>query len=347
MTSLPKVPRAKIIGLGSYVPSQVVTNDDLSSRMATSDEWIRTRTGIHERRFAADHQGTSDLAVAAARLALHDAAINASELDLIIVATTTPDYYMPGLGVLIQHKLQCRTIPALDLRAQCSGFVWALATADAFSHSGSYRHILVVGADLQSRVLDFSLAGRHTAVLFGDGAGACVIQCGDSSLSSSSSPPPSGLLDHVMGSDGSGCESLFMSRPGFAAHQPAFIEPDDIEQKRTTPHMDGKQVFKHAAHFMEQTVWTLLKNNNLRLHDIDLIIPHQANLRINEMLRTKLKLSPGHMVNVIHKYGNTTSATLPLGMVEAVQDGRLQPGSLIITTAFGSGYTWGGNLIRW
>ena len=340
-------PQVKIIGLGGYVPTKVVTNHDLSQCMDTSDEWIRTRTGIHERRFAADDQGTSDLAVAAAHQALADAAIAASDLDLIVAATTTPDYYMPGIGVLIQHKLGCETIPAIDLRGQCSGFAWALATADAFSNTQLYRHILVVGADLQSRALDFSRDGRHTAVLFGDGAGACVLQTQSSQEQQSSSALTSGLLDHVMGSNGAGCESLYMSRPGFSAHHNSFIQPTDIQQKKTIPHMDGKQVFKQATHHMEQTVLTLLQRNQLQLTDIDLIIPHQANRRINEMLRLKLNLSPNKMVNVIHKYGNTTSATLPLGMLEARQDGRLQPGSLVITTAFGSGYTWGGNLIRW
>lgn len=335
---------AEIIGLGGYVPPRVVTNHDLALMTETSDEWIRSRTGIEQRRFASESQGTSDLALSAAQNALHDAKIESQDIDLIVAATTTPDYYMPGMGVLLQTKLGCRPIPAIDLRAQCSGFAWALTTAHAYSHNPQYGTILVVGADLQSRVLDFSMAGRNTAVLFGDGAGACVIR---TITSSSKQPHPSCLIDHVMGSDGSGCSTLYLPRPGFAQDQSCFIHAQDIKDKKTIPHMDGQQVFKHATTHMEQTVRTLLDRHNLHINDIALIIPHQANRRINDMLQDRLQIEDRKMVHVIHKYGNTTSATLPLAMLEAVEDGRLKKGSLIITTAFGSGYTWGGNLIRW
>lgn len=320
-----------------------MTNQELESIMDTTDEWIRTRTGISERRVADVTEGTSDLAVAACRDALQDAGLRAKDLDLMIVATCTPDYFMPGLGVLIQNKLGCRPIPAIDLRGQCSGFAWALSTADAYSKMADYQYILVVGSDLQTRILDYSLDGRNSAVLFGDGAGACVLKV-KKTLGESQ---PSGLLDHILGSDGSGFSHLMVPRPGCQANNSSFISHNDIDSKKTAPYMDGRQVFKYASYYMEKTVTELMARNKLSIDDIDLIIPHQANLRLSKILKTKLGIPPEKMVSVIEKFGNTTSASLPLCFVEARQSGKLKKGSLIITTTFGSGFTWGGNLIRW
>lgn len=340
-------PTAEIIGLGVYAPPTVVTNQDLTRLMDTTDEWIQTRTGIRQRRSAHHHQGTSDLAVEAASAALKDAGVSPKDIDLIIACTTTPDYYMPGIGVLVQDKLGCKQVGAIDVRGQCSGFTWGLSVADAYARTGNYHTILMVGADLQTRLLDYSLAGRNTAVLFGDGAGACVIASHCPVSNNTERMPHSGLVDHVLGSDGSGCHSLFLPRPGSAAYTKNFISQEDLQEKKNVPHMDGRQVFKHATHYMEKVVRDLLSRNRLTTEDIDLIVPHQANRRIHEMLRAKLELPEEKMVSNIDKYGNTTSATIPLCLEEARQDGRLKKGSLIITASFGSGFTWGGNLIRW
>ena len=341
-------PRVRVVGLGTYVPTEVLSNLDLEAQMNTSDEWIQTRTGIRERRKAALEEGTSDLATAACKEALGAASLSPQDVDLFVVSTITPDYYMPGIGVLIQHKLGARPVLALDLRGQCAGFTWALATADAYAHLGGVRHIMVVGADLQTRILDFSDAGRDTAVLFGDGAGAVVLEV---------EPQPhtlpqvdndvSGLLDHELGSDGAGCEYLCVRRPGMMAGKAQFMSADDLQQRATVPYMEGRQVFRHAVQKMESTLVTLLERNHLCVSDLDLLVPHQANLRINEVLREKLGLEADKVVNVIGKYGNTTSATLPLCLKEAAEDGRLRPGSLVATVAFGSGFSWGANLLRW
>lgn len=343
-------PAVRVKGLGTYVPQEVLTNHQLEEMMNTSDEWIRTRTGISERRRANLEQGTSDLGVEACREALKDAGITVNDIDLMVVSTITPDYYMPGVGVLIQHKLGIPPILSLDLRGQCAGFSWALATADAYARLGKYRHILVVGADLQTRILDFTDQGRDTAVIFGDGAGALVLDvdpAGGSAGLARVDNQVSGLIDHELGSDGAGCHHLIVPRPGMSPGQERFITSDDLEQRAVVPQMEGRVVFRHAVQKMEQVLMTLLKRHQLTPDDVDLLVPHQANLRINEVLREKLGMSPERVVNVIDRYGNTTSATLPLCLGEAKRDGRLQTGKLVATVAFGSGFSWGANLLRW
>lgn len=335
-----------IEGVGHYVPEKIVTNDDLSHLMDTSDEWIRERTGIETRRNAGVEMGTSDLGVLAAKQALERAGRDISEIDLILAATLSPDYYFPGIGVMIQNKLGAKDVPAMDIRGQCSGFSWGIATADAFLRSGQYQRILVVGAELQSRVIEYSNRGRNVSVLFGDGAGALILSQekeGPATIDNGRS----GVIDSVMGSDGSGAELLAVTRPGVSANNPDFLSAKEAEEKAYLPYMDGRQVFKHAVRRMMEACFTLLKRNGLTTEQVDLLIPHQANLRINEMLREKMGLPPEKVFNNIQRYGNTTAATLPLGMSEAEMEGKLKRGDLLLTVAFGSGFTWGANLIRW
>jgi 3-oxoacyl-[acyl-carrier-protein] synthase-3 len=329
-------------GTGHAIPKKIVTNDDLSKLMATSDEWIKTRTGIERRHIAEKGLSTSDLGTAAAQEAMDQAGWKAHEVDLILAATLSPDFYFPGLGVLIQSKLGCKPIPALDIRGQCAGFVWSLATAQAYGLTGHYKKILVIGAEIHSTVIDWSDAGRNIAVLFGDGAGALALELepGAPELGKR------GLIDFVMGSDGAGVEALCMKRPGMGGEE-RFVTHEDIDAGRVHPEMDGKKVYVNAVARMCESVSTLMSRHGLSESDVDLLIPHQANLRINESVREKLGFPEEKVVNIIADYGNTTAATIPLCMYHAVRDGRLKPGQLVITTAFGAGFSWGANLIRW
>lgn len=334
-------PRSVIVSVAHHVPGRVVSNDDLSKVMDTSDSWITERTGIKERRFI-EHDGvsTASLGEQAARGALAKAGWAAEELDLIVAATLSPDLYFPGIGVLIQQRLGCRTIPALDIRAQCSGLVYGLSCVDGYVKSRQAKKILLVCAEVQSPVLDLTTRGREMAVLFGDGAGALCIEAVDRPSSADR-----GILDSYLGSDGSGAEVLCMKVPGTAT--PGFIQSSDIEQSKVHPQMDGKVVFKNAVTRLLETAQTLLSRNGLKPEQLDLVVPHQANLRINEMVREHLGLAPERVFNNIQRYGNTTAATIPICMSEAVEQGRLRDGALVMTLAFGAGFTWGGNIIRW
>jgi 3-oxoacyl-[acyl-carrier-protein] synthase-3 len=345
-----KAYKSIVLGAGRALPSKIVTNDDLSKIMDTNDTWIRERTGIEERRIADVDTSTSELAVTACQEALAAAKCDASEIDLIVAATLSPDYFFPGIGVQIQDKMGMNCTPGFDVRGQCSGFSWALSSADSFIRSGQYKKVLVVGAEIQSRILDFTTWGRNISVLFGDAAGAVVLEsqvCNSESEVPTGNNKVRGIIDNLMGSDGSGAKTLGMLRPGTAPGFERFVTHDDVDQKSCHPVMDGQQVFKNAVRRMQEAALAILERNNLKASDLDLVIPHQANLRINEMLRHKLGLPEEKVVNNIQKFGNTTAATLPLCMVDAIQDGRLKPGSLVMTIAFGSGFTWGANLIRW
>ena len=339
--------RARVDGVGHYLPRKVVTNDDLSKVMETSDAWITERTGIKTRRIADVSEGTSDLAVKAAQQALARAGHEPTEVDCIIAATLSPDYYFPGIGVLIQQKLGAKTIPGIDIRGQCSGFSWGLATADAYIRAGFYNRILVVGAEVHSRVVEFSNRGRDVSVLFGDAAGAVLLSADQGSEPATARNSVRGIIDSIMGSDGSGAESLLIARPGLQGGHEEFFTVAEAEDKAFLPKMDGRQVFRNAVQRMHESCLQLLQRHNLKASDIDLMIPHQANLRINEMIRAKLELPEEKVFNNIQKYGNTTAATLPLAMYEAEQENRLKRGDLLMTVAFGSGFTWGANLIRW
>jgi 3-oxoacyl-[acyl-carrier-protein] synthase-3 len=309
--------------------------------MDTNDAWITERTGIKERRFI-EHDGvsTASLGEEAARRALAKAGWGASDLDLIVVATLSPDYYFPGVGVLLQQRLGCKTIPALDIRAQCSGLVYGLSCVDGYIKSRQATKVLLVCAEVQSPVLDLSTRGREMAVLFGDGAGALCIEAVEGAGDAAR-----GIVDSYLGSDGSGAEVLCMKLPGTA--RAGFIQKADLDEAKVHPFMEGRVVFKNAVTRLLETAQVLLKRNNVAPGQLNLVIPHQANLRINEMVREQLGLEPDRVFNNIQRYGNTTAATIPICMSEAEEQGRLKRGDLVLTLAFGAGFTWGGNLIRW
>lgn len=329
--------RAVFLGTGMAVPEQVVTNDDLAARMDTSDEWIRTRTGIAERRWVREGETGTSLALRASRAALEAAGLGAGDIDAIVFATSSPDHFAPGNGVYLQHELGAGPIPALDVRNQCSGFVYALSVADAWIRAGSFRRILVVGAEIQSTGMDISTEGRNTAVIFADGAGAAILGPGDDD--------DRGILAFDIHSDGAHAEKLWVDAPGSMYHP--RVSHEQINEGRHFLQMDGKEVFRHAVVRMPESVRAVLSSQGLGPSDIGLLIPHQANLRISEMIQKSLGLSDGQVYNNIMRYGNTTAATIPIALDECVRAGRVARGDLLVFTAFGSGFTWGSVVLRW
>lgn len=319
-----KVRSALVKGVSFYVPDNVVTNFDLAKIMDTSDDWIHERTGIKERRFVNTDTSTSELGTAAARKVLEKCKLEAKDLDLILAATLSPDFFFPGIGVQIQNQLGAPCIPAIDIRGQCSGFGWSLATADAFIRTGLYKRILVVGAEMQSRVLEMSTRGRNVSVLFGDGAGAMIVEAHSASEMPSTQNKVRGFIDHILGSDGSGAEQLAILRPGFAKGHSELITVEETRDKAFSPHMEGRQVYRAAVSHMVEIAEALCQRNGIQPGDLDLVIPHQANLRINEAVRDKLKLPAEKIFNNIQKYGNTTAATIPICMTEAEEAGVLK-----------------------
>jgi 3-oxoacyl-[acyl-carrier-protein] synthase III len=330
------MPRARFLGTGMAVPDRVVTNDDLSRVMDTSDEWIRARTGIQERRWVREGETSAGLAHAASVRALESAALAAGELDAIIYATSTPDHFAPGNGVYLQRLLGVGAIPSIDIRNQCSGFVYALAVADAFIRAGMYRHVLVVGAEIQSTALDVSTRGRNTAVIFADGAGAAVL---------GPSEDDRGLLAFDLHGDGTYAEKLWVDAPGSMYHP--RVSTGQLEQGRHFLEMDGKEVFRHAVARMPESVQAVLAVTGHTTADLGLLVAHQANLRIAEMMQRNLGLRDEQVYNNIMWYGNTTAATIPIALDECVRGGRVRAGDLIAMTAFGSGFLWGSALVRW
>jgi 3-oxoacyl-[acyl-carrier-protein] synthase III len=329
--------RAKFAGVGHYVPQRVVTNNDLAGLMDTSDEWIMERTGVRERRFVREGEGTSEQATHAAREALKVAGLKPKDLDFIIFATLSPDYMFPGCGVLLQERLGCGTVGALDVRTQCTGFVYGLAVADAFIRMGVYKRILLVGAETQSMGLDLSTKGRDMAVIFGDGAGAAVLVPGEDD--------GPGVLDFVLHSEGKHAKELWMEVP--TCLLPTTRTPELVEQGRHFPQMNGREVFRHATRrFVEAVDEVLLKVGKTR-DDVDLLVPHQANRRISDAVGERLGLPSSKIVQNVHRYGNTTAASIPIALSEAISDGRLNPGALVVLVAFGSGFTWGAAAVRW
>ena len=331
------MPRTAILGTGFHVPDRVVTNDDLTRVMDTSDEWIRERTGIEERRWVREGTTGAAMASAASRMALEDAGIDASEVDAIVLGTLSPDHFFPGTGVFVQRELGMGTIPAIDVRAQCSGFLYGLSIADAFIRAGQYRTVLLIGVEIQSTGLDVSTEGRDMAVLFGDGAGAAVL--------GATEEEGRGVLSTHIYSQGEHAEILWGDAPASWRHP--RISEDDIASGRIYPSMTGREVFKHAVTRMPESVQTALDANGLQASDIDLLIPHQANLRISQMVQKRLGLSDDQVFNNIQRYGNTTAATIPIALAEAAREGRISRGDLVCFTAFGSGFTWGSALLRW
>jgi len=351
--------RTRIAGIGMYVPKNVVTNDDLTRVMDTSDEWIQERTGIRERRFATRFEDTtSTMGVEAAKIAMQRAAVTTDDIDFIIFATLSPDYYFPGCGVLAQRLLGIKEVGALDIRDQCSGFIYALSVADQFIKTGMYKNILLIASETHSYGLDFSTRGRNVSVIFGDGAGAVILQPIDSSSSSASG----GILSTHLHSDGSDAELLSMVNPGFHAGRFApekkppepsqpygglFITKELVEKDDVYPYMDGPAVFKKAVIKFPEVIMEALTGNGYRSSDLNLLIPHQANLRISQMVQHKLKLRDDQVYNNIQKYGNTTAASIPIALCEAWESGKVKDNDLICLAAFGSGFTWASALLRW
>lgn len=346
--------RSRIAGIGHYVPKNVYTNDDLTRFMDTSDEWIQERTGIRERRFA-DRLGetTTTMGIEAAKIAIERASTTVDAIDFIIFATLTPDYYFPGCGVLLQREMGMGEIGALDIRNQCSGFVYALSVADQFIKTGMYKNILVVGAEKHSFAMDFETRSRNVSVIFGDGAGAVVLQ--------PTEEPGKGILSTHLHSDGADAEILALHYPGAHANKwlenkppfpdqelgGLFMTTDLVEQHATLPYMDGPAVFKKAVVKFPEVIKEALAANGLSEQDVDLLIPHQANLRISQYVQKLLGLRDDQVFNNIQKYGNTTAASVPLAMSEAWEAGKVHDGDLICLAAFGSGFTWASALIRW
>jgi len=304
--------KSKIIGLGKYVPENIVTNDDLTKFMDTNDEWIRERTGIEQRRWAVPGDGntTAAMAVKASKIALERAGLTPKDIDFIVLASLSSDYYFPGSGVLVQEMLGCDNIGAMDIRNQCSGFVYALATADQFIKSGMYKNILVIGSELQSYGLDLSTRGRGVAVLFGDGAGALV-------LSRSNEDEDSEILSNHLHAEGKHAKILSVLAPGSLNPPKKLVEDWDPEDLSYYPYMNGNFVFKHAVTRFPEAIMEGLNANNLTPQDIDLLVPHQANLRISQFVQRKLKMRDEQIINNIQKYGNTTAASIPIAMTEA------------------------------
>ena len=349
------MPRSRIAGIGMYVPEQVVTNHDLTKYMDTSDEWIRERTGIIERRYAhRTKETTTTMGIEAASIAIQRAGITPQDIDFIVFATLSPDYYFPGCGVLVQRAMKMKEIGALDVRNQCSGFVYALSVADQYIRTGSFKNILVVGAEKHSFGLDFSTRGRNVSVIFGDGAGAVVLQPTDD--------PTQGLLSTHMHSDGEAAEVLAMYNPGTHANHwmdekladfdnaelgEMFFSHAMIEKAQVFPNMDGPAVFKKAVVKFPEVIMEALDANNYKPSDLTLLIPHQANLRISQFVQQKLGLRDDQVFNNIQQYGNTTAASIPIAMCEAWEQGKIKDGDLICLASFGSGFTWASALLRW
>ncbi|MBW8200507.1 3-oxoacyl-ACP synthase III family protein [Flagellimonas abyssi] len=333
---------SRISGLGFYVPENVVTNDDLSKVMDTNDEWIQERTGIKERRHVLkDTETTTSMGVEAAKRAIERAGIDKDDIDFIVFATLSPDYYFPGPGVLVQRDLGLkRTVGALDVRNQCSGFVYGISVADQYIKTGMYKNVLVIGSELHSRGLDMTTRGRGVSVIFGDGAGAAVLTREEDTSK--------GILSTHLHSEGQHAEELSLIAPGMGKRWVTdIIEDKDPEDTSYYPHMNGQFVFKNAVVRFSEVIMEGLGKNDLAPTDIDMLIPHQANLRISQFIQNKFKLKDEQVFNNIMKYGNTTAASIPIALTEAWEAGKIREGDLVVLAAFGSGFTWGSVIIRW
>ena len=335
-TAMQSVAASTILGIGHYVPSKVVTNHDLAKLMTTSDEWIVQRSGIKERRFI-EHSGigASDLALPATKMALEQAELTAKDVDAIIFATLSPDHNFPGSGCFLGDKLGLPGVPALDVRNQCTGFLYGLSVADAWVRAGVYRHVLLVGAEVHSTGIELNDRGRDVAVLFGDGAGAAII--------GAAKEPGQGLKSLEIHADGSGAKELWLEAPA-SAYDPRLTK-EMLDEGKHFPAMNGKQVFRWATEKMPEVARSAMAAANVTADQIDLFVPHQANLRINQFVGQKLGIPESKTVANIEKYGNTTAATIPLGLSEAWREGRCKRGSNVLMAAFGSGFTWGAAVI--
>lgn len=332
------MPYSKIVGLGHHVPETVITNQYLSTIMDTTDEWIVERTGINERRWIdATKDTVANMAAKATRMALKRANLTEKDIEFIVFATITPDYFFPGSGVLLQRELGLEGIGALDIRNACSGFIYALSTADQFIKSGMYKTILVVGAEIQSTALDVTTRGRNVSVIFGDGAGAAIVQASDKP----------GVLSTHLHSDGRFAEELYVKDPGSSRPREERQPEQILDTTGFKVVMNGNQVFKHAVVRFMEVINEALEKNKLKKEQINLLVPHQANLRISQFIQTKMELRDDQVYNNIMRYGNTTAASIPIALSEAWQEGRVKENDVICLAAFGSGFTWASALIRW
>jgi len=346
---------SKIAGIGKYLPERVVTNNDLKEYMETDDAWIQERTGIKERRIAKrTEETTTTMGVEAAKIAIERAGITAQDIDFIVFATLSPDYFFPGCGVLVQRALKMKEVGALDVRNQCSGFVYALSVADQFIKTGMYKNILVIGAEKHSFGMDYSTRGRNVSVIFGDGAGAVVLQ--------PTEKEGQGILSTHLHSDGKSAEILAQYNPGTHANHwmetpvadfneapigDMFMSHEMIDKNQNFPFMDGPSVFKKAVVKFPEVIVEALNKNGYSPADINMLIPHQANLRIAQFVQQKLQLNDNQVYNNIQNYGNTTAASIPIALCEAWENGKIKDGDLVCLAAFGSGFTWASALLKW
>jgi 3-oxoacyl-[acyl-carrier-protein] synthase-3 len=331
------MPNPYISGTGFYLPPRIVTNDELSTYMDTSDEWIQERTGIKERHYVEKGEGPSDIAIPATKQALNAAGLKISDIDFIIFATSTPDFYAPGSGCLLQEKMGFNEIGALDIRVQCSGFIYGLSIAEQYIRTGTFKNILLIGAEVQSTAMDLTNTGRDTAIIFGDGAGAAIISATDEDR---------GVLSTHMHSEGKYLKELWLESPASNAGYPR-INREALDEGKQFLKMNGKEVFRHAVTRFPEVINEALEANSLTSEDIDLLIPHQANLRITQMVQKRLSLRNEQVFSNIHKYGNTTAATIPIALAEAFNEGKIKDGDLLVLASFGSGFTWASAIMKW
>ena len=333
--------KSKITGMGMYVPENEITNRDLTALMVTSHEWILERTGIESRRHIKKGDGntTATMGVKASRIAIERSGIDKNDIDLILFATLSPDYYFPGSGVIVQKELDIPTCPAMDIRNQCSGFIYALSTADQFIKTGMYKNILIIGSENHSGGLDMTTRGRGVSVIFGDGAGAVVL--------SRSSSEETGILSTHLHSEGKYAEELSLIGPSTRRWVPEIMAANDAEDTSYYPYMNGQLVFKNAVVRFSEVIMEGLQENQMTPDQIDMLIPHQANLRISQFIQKKFGLTDDQVYNNMMRYGNTTAGSIPIAMTEAWEAGKIKSGDLVVLAAFGSGFTWGSALIRW
>ena len=321
--------------MGYSVPENIISNDDLSKIMDTSDDWIQSRSGIKERRWATNDVSTSDLALKASRAAIKNSKINSSDIDMIIVGTLSSDYFFPGVSAQLQEKLNLKTVGAFDIKAACSAFIYSVSIADQFIKTGAANTVLIVGAETQTKLIEKSTKGRDVAVLFGDGAGAAIVTRSNSKSS---------ILSTHLHSDGKHLKSLWMEAPGTS--KDSWVN-GSIDLSKFTPKMNGREVFRNAVTRFPEVINEALDANNLDINDIKFIVPHQANYRISEAIAKKLNIEMDKVISNIHKYGNTTAASIPIALAEALESNKISKGDIIILAAFGAGFTWASAAIRW